>query len=688
MKGSGLKYLFYISSLLLLVIMIVQSRNAAVSCDEVLHNQQSEAVYQYFATCGADQSALNTPVSHLKYYGQSYDGLATIFIKWFGIEDIYRFRHIMSAVAGWLAVFITALFAMWLGDIRTAIIVLFLFAVSPPFIGHAQNNLKDVPFALGYISSLFFTLRIIFSHNRPRPADLLMLILSLAFALSIRAGGLLLFCYLFFFFLAGVIYKYFTEGKADRREIGTKFLLLVLISGASYFLGILLWPYALVGPFRNVLDSLRIMSHFPDTFRQIFGGRSEWSDFMPWYYLPKSMLITIPVVVLSGFVIFFAFSKKIVSSGKAHLYAIILFAILFPVIYAIAGKSNLYSSWRQFLFVFPPIVILSATGLSNLIGSFERKYLRIILLVALGILAVHPVRFMNHNHRYFYLYYNQITGGLRGAFGNYETDYYYLGQTEASEWLIDYINKSGFRGPLKVGATYSVSWQFRDRREISTFYMRNEERSMYDWDYAIITNRYIPPAQLKEGKWPPREAIHVVYADSVPICAVLARKSRDDYYGCQALKNGEAGKAIQFFKSALAVNNQDEMIFYNLAAALVKEGYIERADSVLRDALKINPDSEPVLMYLGNINTSLHRSDEAKSFYMRLISINRKYYEAYVRLAGLMGRQERKKARTLLMDCLNINPKYKPAIEALANTYRQSDPEVAKKYDELANKIK
>jgi tetratricopeptide (TPR) repeat protein len=218
--------------------------------------------------------------------------------------------------------------------------------------------------------------------------------------------------------------------------------------------------------------------------------------------------------------------------------------------------------------------------------------------------------------------------------------------------------------------------------------MRNEEKSMHDWDYAIITNRYIPPAELKEGKWPPADALHVVYADSVPICAVLKRKSKDDYLGYQALINGDTGMATGFFLSALKEDSKDEMIFFNFAAVLAKEGMFERADSLLREGLKLNPDSEPVLMYLGNIAASGNRKEEAMSYYKRLIGINRKYLDAYVSLAGLMGQDERKKARGILRECLGIDPNYKPAIVALANTYRNSDPEIARKYDELANKIK
>ena len=155
MNEIRLKYIFNFSSAFLLVLMLLLSKNAGISCDEVLHYNQSVSVYNYFASHGQDQSALNTPVTNLKYYGQSYDDIVTILIKWFKIENVYGFRHLMSSLAGWLTIFITALFAVWLADYKAGILVLILFALSPTFMGHTQNNLKDIPFALAYISSIF-----------------------------------------------------------------------------------------------------------------------------------------------------------------------------------------------------------------------------------------------------------------------------------------------------------------------------------------------------------------------------------------------------------------------------------------------------------------------------------------------------------------------------------------------------
>jgi tetratricopeptide (TPR) repeat protein len=688
MIETRLKYIFYSSLVLLLIFMLFLSRNAGINCDEVLHYNQSVSVYNYFSSHGTDKSALDTPVTLLKYYGQSYDNLVTILIRWFNIEDVYSFRHLMSSIAGWLTVFITALFAVWLTDYKSGILVVILFAVSPTFLGHSQNNLKDVPFALAYIASIFFTLKFLVSGRKNSFRDIIFLTASIAFSISIRAGGLLQLCYLFFFFFAFFLFRFIRDRKIDFIEVRTKFLWICCVSVVSWFLGILLWPFALQGPVKNVLESYRVMAHFPGTFRQIFEGRVEWSDYMPWYYLPKSMLITFPVVIIAGLVLYLIFIKFKFNLEKAFLYGCLIFTIAFPLIFVVYEKSNVYSSWRQFLFIYPGIVLLASIGYYNLNEYLKSRYLKWGLVVFLLLISVHPLKFVIKNPQFCYIYYNQFVGGLRGAYSNYETDYYFVGQTDASRWFIGYLKDKNITGKIKVKATYSVQWQFRDHPEVETSYFRYEERSQSDWDYAIVTNRYISPFQLRNNIWPPGNTIHTVYADNSPVCVVIERKSKDDYFGYEALTIGKYKEAIGYFEKALKIDDKDEMIFYNFAAALYNDGQYQKADSLLKVGLNLNPDFEPILMYQGNIARSQNKTGEAIRYYERVIKANRKYFEAYVGLSELLTSSDIIRARSLLKTCLTMSPRYKPAIIALADTYRKSNPDVAKKYDVLANSIK
>ena len=688
MQESYLKYVFWSLLAFALAFMLVTSRHAGISCDEVLHYGQSEDVYNYFESHGKDTAALHNPVWHLGYYGQSYDNLVTFIAHWLDIEDIYSFRHFMSTLAGWLVIVVTAFFARWLSGYGTAVIVILLFAITPSFIGHSHNNLKDIPFALGYISTAFFTLKFLESGKRNPVFLIIMLTISIAFTISIRAAGAVVILYLAICFAAFYVVKYLRREEFSVNELVHKAVLTGLVSCCGYFLSIILWPFALQDPLRNVYEAYRVMAHFPDTFRQLFEGKVLWSDFMPWYYLPKTMLITIPLIVTAGLVLFMVFSIRKAGSRRIPEYLFLAFTILFPVLFAILSKSNLYSSWRQFMFIYPALVLLSAKGFDLLLKKTGRFYLKAAFVILMLAFSIHPVKFMLSYPAYSYMYYNQLTGGLKGAYGNYENDYYFISQTEASEWLLSYLNDKNVSGRVKIAATYSVAWQFRKRPDTETFFIRYEERSQADWDYAIIVNRYINPEKLKKKSWPDPEALHVIFVDGVPVCEILERKTKDDYSGFNALQEGAYDSAVEFFSKAVQNEDSDEMIFYNFAIALRKTGEKSKADSLLRTALGINPDFEPALMFLGNIAADEGRRAEAEKYYRKVLSVNVKYFEAYVELARLVVDGDVRQARDLLRSCLTFNPGYKPAIVALADTYRKSDPDIAEKYDKLADSVK
>lgn len=688
MKGKTNKYIFISFSLLLLVFMLIGSRMAGVSCDEVLHYNQSVKVYNYFASCGDDQSALRTDQSYLKYYGQSYDNLTTFLIKAFKIKDIYGFRHLMATLAGWAAIIITALFAVWLGGLETGTIVILLFAVSPTFLGHSQNNLKDIPFALGYITGIFFTLRFLFSGRKYPIFESIMLIASIAFCMSIRAGGILLICYLFLFFFAKELASYYKNKSFSILQTGRKLVVVLFIALSAWFLSVLLWPYGLENPVVNPVKAHLLMNRFPLTFREIFEGKLVWTDYMPWYYFLKYMILTIPLTVLAGVLFSTLFMPRMLKGNDSLRYLLLAFSVIFPVLYVIYSDPNIYSGWRQLLFLYPGIVIFAATGISEILRLVKNKYLKYAMVIALVFLALHPVKFLLKDYPYAYIYFNPLAGGLKGANGNYETDYYFVGQREASEWLIEYLQQKKINDTVKVGSNFSAEWYFRNNPLVKNVVFRNEERSNYDWDYYISTNRYIQPWRLKNGLWPPENALKVVYAGGAPVCAVIERQTKESYNGYLALESGRLREAEYFFAKAVSGNKDDEMIFYNFAVVLNRLGDSLRAGKALNECLKINPFFEPGLMYAGKL--ALIRGDypEAEEYFTRLTGYNKKYFEAYVSLAEAVGRKDILKARMILKECLKINPVYKPAILALADSYKESSPEIAEKYYKLAEKIK
>jgi len=688
MTEKRLQILFFSLAFVMLAGLLLISRDAGISGDEEVHYRHSEDVYDYYASLGKDQDALSTPKTHLQYYGQTPDNIAAILIHWLGINDVYGFRHLFSSFTGWLAIFMTAWFARWLKGYGAAVIVLLLFAVSPRFLGHLQNNLKDIPFALAYIAGVYYILRLTYSKFKSQTSLVLLLVVSIAFSVSIRAGGILLVFYLLF---AGFLYyflDYLKKKKTSPDQLLRTAFLLLIISTAGYLAGLLLWPYALQNPIMNPWKSYQVMTHFPTTIQQIFDGKFIWSDFHPWYYLPKYMLITIPLVVFVGLLLFLVFSKRIIESRHRLTYGFLIFSVVFPILFVILKGANLYGGWRHFIFLYPGIVLLSAIGLNEFFARYTRRAVRGAFFLAFAFLIFHPLRFMASSHPYYYLYYNQLTGGLKGAYGNYETDYYYHTMRSGAEWLRQYLEENEVKGKVVVGSNFSVNWYLRDLNNVGFRYFTWQQRNDVDWDYAIIGNSYIRPEQLRRNHFPPEGTIHTVLVDGVPMCAVVARRSKLALEGSRAFENDDYAQSAKLYKAALNFYKNDEHIWFKLAKSLSLLGRNQDALDAVHHALAINEMYEPALKLAGQLKMEQGDLQAARLDFEKLIQANQKYFSAYVELAKILTKEAQPdEAREILRACLRINSRYKPAIVALGDTFRESDPEIASKYYELANSL-
>ena len=689
MKEHRLKIIFFVLAFLMLAVLLIISRDAGISGDEEVHYRHSEDVYDYYASLGKDQDALSTPKTHLQYYGQTPDNVATILIHWFGIKDIYGFRHLFSSFTGWLAIFMSAWFARWLKGYGAAIITLLLFAVSPRFLGHLQNNLKDIPFALAYIAGVYYILKLTYSKFRSQTSlTISLLVASIAFSVSIRAGGILLVFYLLF---AGFLYysiEFIYKKKVGWRQVRRTFLLLLIISAAGYLTGLLLWPYALQNPLVNPWKSYLVMANFPTTIPQIFEGHFIWSDYHPWYYLPEYMLITIPLVIFAGLFLFIGLSGKIIKPDQRLIYGFLIFSILLPPLFVIVMHANLYGAWRHFIFIYPGIVILSAIGFYEFFVWIKRSVVRGVFVVVFGLLIFHPVKFMAASYPYYYLYYNQFVGGLKGAYGKYETDYYYHTMRGGAEWLQEYLREKGIKEKVVVGSNFPVDWYFRNMKNIRFQYVTYQQRNDFDWDYAIIGNSYIRPEQLKAGNFPPEGTIHVVLVDDVPMCAVVARKSKLPVQAARAFEKEDYDEAARDYREALNFYQKDEHIYYKLGKSLNLTGRNKEARAAVNQSLAINGKYEPALKLSAQLKLAEGNREGAKEDFEQLIRANRKYFSAYVGLAEILQEEGKlDQSREILKTCLRINSRYKPAVMGLALTYQETDPEIARKYYELAKSI-
>ncbi len=656
---------FNIIALLLVIVMPVMSFQYGVSGDEHWHFDYGNSIYNYFFN--GDTEA-QTATTGIQYYGGIFDFITAFAYNVFHLWDHYTTMHFINAFVGAIGIIYAGKLARLLsGKWLAGTIAMVLLVLSPSWFGHNFANPKDIPFSVGYTAGIYFILLFLKSLPNPGARQVTGLILSIGWAMGVRIGGFLLIAYLLLFIAGYGVYtkqlKTFISSKVIKQFF--------IISAAGYLIAILFWPYAHLGIISKPLEALKVMSNFFVNIGMLYDGNKILSNQVPWYYIPKYISYTAPLVVLLGSALGIAGLMMLYRRNRQSFFfgLVILFTIVFPVGYAIYKHSSLYDGWRHFLFIYPPIVVIAAIGWASLIGSSQKmlKYGAVVLLIA-GLTL--PARFVVANHPYESLYYNEIAGGIKGIYGKYETDYYMIGVKEATEWLIKNEHLKGKKVIIGTNTSYplfaalyqdnyrnlpakyeKIYERYADFRRDETYqeyaknnpdfiepfsagpnYIKFYDRYSKDWDYAIIFSRFVDAAQINSGNWPPEETIHTIDVDGVPITAILKRKTKKDLAGYELMNAKKYDEAKEMFLESLKEYPGNELVWAEMARLYDAEGNADSAIYAGRQALRKNPADINTYQLMGGVFMKQQKIDSAMNLYTRLEQYNPGYshfFKAY-----------------------------------------------------------
>ena len=691
---------FFACAIAIFLILPILSLDAGLSGDDTKHYQHAAKVYRYFTE--DDPAALNDSKNKLNFYGQSFDFFTYLIIRLFGFQDhTYEARHVMTALSGAAAILFTGLLVRLFSGYSGGLLAMVLMFLSPRFLGHAFNNPMDIPFALGNVFALYHM--VLFLKKLPKISvrSAIWIAVGIAWANGIRIGGLLLVPYLFTF--AGLYlllrkwpWKFFSPRwwKFVLRGMGT----LLAISLGGYLLSLLTWPYALQDIINHPIKAFKVMSDIQVSIRVLYDGIIQWSDKLPWHYIPKNMILTIPAMVLLGCIasLFTWFTDR--KSGNGFFYFMLWFTLLFPIIFIIYRESNVYGGWRHMLFVYPSMVALSAMAISSLLWKIKKQGIRYAVVVLLVAGLFHPLRHIIRNHPNTYIYFNELSGGINKTAGSFETDYYTNSLKPASDYFIRTILpqlESTSERPVKVVSNFSIDYYFREYKDrVQTSYSRYYDRGKYDWDYAILYCNYLHPSQLKNGMWPPKNTIHEIKVDDVAVAAIVERKNRDDYLGSKNLAEAMAEqseekleKALYYLKSAVAYDPNNEIALLELGNAHSAFLQFTEARNTMDKLLEVYPDYDKALNIKGysylieaEYTRNVDLLDEAIRIINLAIRSNYKFYSGYYNL-GLCYAQkdDRDNAEYNLKQAIRYNARFKMAYLKLADLYEfYGEPERAR----------
>ena len=283
----------------------------------------------------------------------------------------------------------------------------------------------------------------------------------------------------------GLIALYFLM---KRKESAVAPLLAYAILGGAvtYFT----WPILWDAPVRRYIEAIQFMSNFPWPGNVLFEGILYDAGLLPRWFLPKLLFLqfTWPVMVL----FLLGFGLGIIRVWKRELgwpvFALLTLWFWGPFILFLAVKPVIYDNFRQFFFILPPIFLFGGISLEYLFKKIAPVWGRVALLV---LLVVPGVAANVCLHPYQYAYYNQLAGGVAGAYRRYELDYWTTSYSEA----IEYLNANAEQDARVIawGPAQIVDKYAREDLEVvaaTALSARDSaDDSVYDFDYAVQTTR-------------------------------------------------------------------------------------------------------------------------------------------------------------------------------------------------------
>lgn len=424
------------------VIIALTFQVPGLAWDDHYQSRYGDLILDHIASGFTDPGVFE--YGNMAYYGGLFDATAQLLVRVLPFED-YQTRHLLTAATGWLGLIGAWRFARELGGAGAGLLVLVLLTATPSYIGHMYINAKDIPFAAGYIWTLYFAARAAPELPKVSPRLALTLGVVLGATLGVRIGGVLLVGYLGLL----VIQHYAWRGARSRiqngvEEIAALAQTVLIVAMPAFALAFVLWPAAWANPLLVAIEAVKATADFRFEIDVLLNGVMYPSTTLPLHYVPTYMAVKLPEIVVIGFlfslpVMLRLWGQAIVAGERRWGFGAtaLMLGLWFPPIYAMVAGSVHYDEIRHFLFILPPLCVVTALGLTEVgrwLFQHGTKWWGIVvalLFIGVGVSVMRTVTLFPYS----YVAYNVFVGEVEGAAGRYEMDYWAVSYKEAAQGL-------------------------------------------------------------------------------------------------------------------------------------------------------------------------------------------------------------------------------------------------------------
>ena len=194
---------------------------------------------------------------------------------------------------------------------------------------------------------------------------------------------------------------------------------------------------------------------------------------------------------------------------------------------AIVMGTTQYDGMRHFMFVYPILAVLAASGWTAVLDARRRPWLRKGAALVLAVALVSVVSFDVRDHPNQVVYFNSVVGGPRGAFGRYDMDYWGNCVLQAVEWSADLARSSGV--PVTISGNPEHLVQLDAERFHELAFVR-PIRTRYDLYIRLARGPQAPVLAMARQ----RALYQVRTSDGALLCSVIPGNAYDELKALQA----------------------------------------------------------------------------------------------------------------------------------------------------------
>lgn len=499
--------IFFIIFLILLIVLTY--KDYGITWDEKVVLNTSKYFLEKILHFLGIPSNLNSagfqpPWYQAQGHGILYDLLQIVVTPFFGEFNFAKYHLIKALFAIPTFIILYLMVNKLLGKTYAFLSLVFLL-LFPRFYGHIFTNISDVPAVLFFSASIYCLLAFINSRQNFWQQVLF------GAVMAITVSQRILFFYLV---LINFFILFFSEFYSKKTTLRTLILKFATVTFSFIFFLHLTHPYLITHPIFGLFDVVKISTNLPWYASVLYDGKFILASALPPDYLVKSMLITIPESIIFLFAAgnlyllykLFKVREKL-ENRLIYFYLLLIFYI--PLVMNLILRPVIYDSWRHFMFLTFPIIIVACFGLKfvlNLKNKIIKSTLIILIVINLGFVIYEMVSL----YPFEYIYYNSFVGGLPGAYGKYETEYFGESYKEATQWFIKNINDGHSKYKIKTEGDPLSSYYYFTKNMIWT-------ADTNQADYVFSFTRW------NLHKLYPGKIVHTIERRGVPLVFIIKK---------------------------------------------------------------------------------------------------------------------------------------------------------------------